>query len=162
MFIFKDTKKRANHLAPWTSNEGVTYYRIPLELLEEIPEPTPPEDYSEDYYYRTEQDDAPYVVYTKKSDEQINQIRLNRAKTDRARLVDEITVTTTSGNVFDGNELAQNRMARALLGMNETDTMSWVLADNSIVAVTQAELKEALRLSGEAMAALWVKPYIPE
>lgn len=46
--------------------------------------------------------------------------------------------------------------------MNETDTMSWVLADNSIVAVTQAELKEALRLSGEAMAALWVKPYIPE
>lgn len=110
----------------------------------------------------TEQDDAPYVVYTKKSDEQINQIRLNRAKTDRARLVDEITVTTTSGNVFDGNELAQNRMARALLGMNETDTMSWVLADNSIVAVTQAELKEALRLSGEAMAALWVKPYIPE
>lgn len=37
----------------------------------EMDEPTPPADYSEDLYYRTEQDETPYVVYTRKSDEQI-------------------------------------------------------------------------------------------
>jgi len=43
--------------------------------------------------------------------------------------------------------------------LGDADTMPWVLADNSIVQVTKAELQEALRLSGAAMAELWVKPY---
>lgn len=43
-------------------------------------EPSPPDDYSEETHYRTEQDAAPYVVYTRKSDEQIaeaHQARVN-------------------------------------------------------------------------------------
>jgi hypothetical protein len=72
MFIFKDSLKRANPFAPYTSPDGTRYPKIPQELLTEIPEPPAPEDYSEETYYRTEQDDAPYVIYTRKSQEQID------------------------------------------------------------------------------------------
>lgn len=164
MFILNE--KRINIYAPFTTPEGVTYGNLTDPAVRdqigviEVSEPTPPEDYSESTYYRTEQDEAPYVVYTRKSDEQIAEAALNEAKQERAQAVAGIIVTTTSGNSFDGYEDAQNRMARALLGLSDTDTMPWVLADNSIVQITKAELQEALRLSGTAMAELWVKPYV--
>jgi hypothetical protein len=81
MFIFKTTKLRANPYAPYTAPDGTRYPRIPMELLDEIPDPQPPEDYSPDTYFRTEQDDAPYVVYTRKSDEQIAVQRLQQCET---------------------------------------------------------------------------------
>lgn len=43
--------------------------------IQEIPDPTPPADFSDDIYYRTEQDTVPYVVYTKKSDDQIKAVK---------------------------------------------------------------------------------------
>lgn len=70
MFIHKETRKRINPYAP-VEIDGVKHAKHPLDLLEEIPEPAAPADYSADIYYRTEQDDAPYVVFTKKSDEQL-------------------------------------------------------------------------------------------
>jgi hypothetical protein len=73
MVVFKSNQKRANPYAAYTDEAGTKYTRIPAELLEEIAEPAAPGDYSDDTYYRTEQDDAPYVIYTRKSDEQINE-----------------------------------------------------------------------------------------
>lgn len=163
MFILNE--KRINIYAPFTSAEGATYANLTDPAIRdqlgvvEITEPAQPEDYSEDLYYRTEQDEAPYVIYTKKSDEQIAAVTLTKAKQERAQAVNEIIVTTQAGNAFDGHEDAQNRIARALLGLGDADTLPWVLADNTIVQVTKAELQEALRLSGAAMAELWVKPY---
>jgi hypothetical protein len=71
--VFKDTKKRANEFAAYTAPDGTRYPRIPADLLEEVAEPTPPDEYltAPENFYRTEQDNAPYVVYTRKSDEQI-------------------------------------------------------------------------------------------
>ena len=46
----------------------------------EIADPTPPGDYSDDIYYRTESQEAPYVVYTRKSDEQIAEVVARKAK----------------------------------------------------------------------------------
>lgn len=46
--------------------------------ITEIPDPIPPVDFSDDFYYRTEQDSAPYVVFTRKSDEQINAVLAKR------------------------------------------------------------------------------------
>lgn len=74
MHIFKSNQRRANIYAPYEA-EGVRYPRIPMELLEEIPDPQPPEDYSDETYYRTEQDTAPYVIFTKKSDEQLEALQ---------------------------------------------------------------------------------------
>lgn len=75
----------------------------------------------------------------------------------RGTAVAAITVTTSAGNVFNGDEDSQNRMARSIVALTDTDTITWVLADNSTIQATKAELQEALKLSGEAQTALWVQ-----
>lgn len=94
------------------------------------------------------------------SEEKIAENKLNAAKQLRTQQVSEIKVTTASGKVFDGDETAQDRMARAISSMEDSDTVTWVLADNTVVNVTRAELKEALRLAGLAQTAIWVAPYL--
>lgn len=59
---------------------------------------------------------------------------------------------------FDGDETSQNRMARSIVGMSDTDTLPWTLADNTTVQVTKAQLTQALRLSGLAQAEVWAMP----
>ena len=77
MFTLNDT--RINIYAKFT--DPVTgEYGIDLTIPEnrerfgivEVADPVAPEDYSDKLYYRTEQDTAPFVVYTRKSDEQID------------------------------------------------------------------------------------------
>jgi hypothetical protein len=80
-------------------------------------------------------------------------------KQRRAEAVANIKVTTGSGRVFDGDETSQARMARAILGLQaagEGATVTWVLADNTPVEVTAAEMQEALMLAGSEQARLWV------
>lgn len=81
-------------------------------------------------------------------------------KQERAEAVKNIRVTTASGNVFDGDETSQARMARAILGLESVSpeaTVTWVLADNTAIQATSAELREALALAGAEQARLWVK-----
>ena len=80
-------------------------------------------------------------------------------KAQRAALVDAIKVTTQAGNTFDGDEIRQGRMARAIIALDASPagtTVNWVLADNSVIQATAAELTEALALAGGAQAAIWV------
>ena len=63
--------------------------------------------------------------------------------------LNSIVVTTTNGNVFDGNETARNNMISAIVSaelINKTEEY-WKLADNSTKLVSLDELKEALALS---------------
>lgn len=78
MFIWKNTKLRCNPFAQYTDANGTTYPRVPADLYEEIADPLPPEEFSAspDHYFVTEQDAAPYVIWTKKSEEQIAAIEL--------------------------------------------------------------------------------------
>jgi hypothetical protein len=78
MFIWKDTQKRANPYSYFTDAQGTQYPKVPRELLEEIPDPIPPEDFSDDLYYRNEMDDAPYVTWTRKPQEQIDALVKSR------------------------------------------------------------------------------------
>lgn len=80
------------------------------------------------------------------------------AKATRQAAVEAITVTTQSGNTFDGDETSQTRMVRAIVALQATGTSSvnWVLADNTVVDATASELTEALALAGAAQAAIWV------
>ena len=60
-----------------------------------------------------------------------------------------ITVTTTNGNTFDGNETARGNMTSAILSsevIGKTED-TWKLADNTSAVITITELKEALALS---------------
>jgi len=136
MFIFKDTLKRANPYAPYTSPDGTRYPRIPMELLDEIPEPQPPEDYTESSYYRTEQDDAPYVVYTRKSDEAIAAARWEAIKIIREDL------TLNGGCLVDGKWYhtdvysKQQQMALVMLGESLPPELWWKTMDGSFVTMT--------------------------
>lgn len=81
-----------------------------------------------------------------------------QAKAQRQAAVDAIKVTTQAGHTFDGNETSQTRMTRAVLAMQATGTASvtWVLADNTVIQATAQELTEALALAGAEQARLWV------
>jgi len=76
----------------------------------------------------------------------------------RQELVNNIIVTTISGKLFDGNEVAQQRISRAIQALqiaNQTST-KWKLADNTISDVTLVELQEALVLAGTEMTRIWI------
>jgi hypothetical protein len=79
-------------------------------------------------------------------------------KAQRAAAVEAIKVTTQAGNTFDGDEVSQGRMARAVIALSTglAPSVTWVLADNSVIQASQAELTEALVLAGQAQAAIWV------
>lgn len=82
------------------------------------------------------------------------------AKADRTAAVEAITVTTAAGNTFDGDETSQTRMSRAILVLSTGAAASvpWVLADNTVIQASAAELTEALALAGAEQARLWVLP----
>ena len=69
-----------------------------------------------------------------------------------------IIVTTSSGKQFNGDEVSQGRMSRAIMGMQAANAPSiiWVLANNVPTAVTVAELTEALVLSGQEQGRVWI------
>jgi len=65
-------------------------------------------------------------------------------------------IVEVDGLVFDGDELSQNRMARAVAAADAlTETTDWTLHDNSVVTVTVLQLKIACRLAGEAQTVTW-------
>jgi len=76
-------------------------------------------------------------------------------KAARPAVIQAIKVTV-DGMEFDGDEVSQTRMARAITVMDDTDTTTWVLANNTPATVTKAQLTAALRLAGEAQTAAWV------
>lgn len=80
-------------------------------------------------------------------------------KNHRILNVELIQVTTSSGKTFDGNEISQTRMMRAILvaQANGVTSRMWTLADNTTVEVTLIELMEALTLASQAQDKLWNK-----
>lgn len=73
------------------THDGVTYNGNVMLFADvvaalgivEIPDPQSPEDFSDDTYFRTEQDAAPYVIYTRRPDEMIEAARVARATSSR-------------------------------------------------------------------------------
>ena len=65
---------------------------------------------------------------------------------------------TVNGKVFDGDEVAQGRISRAVAAAESAGVSAyqWKLADNSVVAVSLDELKQALALAFQAQSELWV------
>ena len=78
-------------------------------------------------------------------------------KADRRDAVKKITVTTSSGFVWDGDEVSRSRIADTYAALEDGETFMWRMADNSEHDVVRAEFKEALRLIGAAMNKIWFK-----
>jgi len=75
MFIWKATQLRCNPYAPYKDEQGTQHTKVPPELYEEIPDPVRGNDEIE---YTQEINEAPYIVITPKSQEQID--AQNKAK----------------------------------------------------------------------------------
>lgn len=107
---------------------------------------------------REEEVEAPAPV--EPSEEEKAAQALEAAKREREEAVAAIKVEV-DGMIFDGDETAQSRMARAITAAETAGQNStvWVLADNTVAEVTKAQLLQALSLSMQKMAALWTVPY---
>lgn len=90
--------------------------------------------------------------------EELEAQALAEAKQERAEAVEKIVVEV-DGMKFDGDEVSQGRMARSAVAMNDEETITWVLHDNTIAQVSKVQLLQALRLSGEEQTRLWTMPY---
>lgn len=165
MFIDRN-KKRINIHAPY-EQDGIRYANLTDPTVRELIgvtefiDPQPPQEYIDnpEYFIFTETDEFPYGVYTKRPDEVITQIKHQKAKQERQKEVDNLTVTTASGKVFDADETSQGRIARAIVGLEKLETITWVLANNTVAEVTREELVEALRLAGAKQSEVWIRPY---
>lgn len=80
----------------------------------------------------------------------------NRAKAVATIVVEVVDQLTGDSILFDGDEVAQTRMARAALVMDDDETTLWVQANNEPTQVTKAHLTEAVRLAGAEQTRLWV------
>ena len=76
-------------------------------------------------------------------------------KQNRAKAVAAIVVEVDD-LIFDGDEVAQTRMVRAALVMQDAETTTWVQANNIPAEVTKAQLVEAIRLAGAEQTRLWI------
>lgn len=63
-----------------------------------------PDDFSDETYYRTEQDDAPYVVYTQKSPKQLKQVRNQKRKERIARIEDRQSLRAIREALLSGDK----------------------------------------------------------
>lgn len=100
------------------------------------------------------------VAMPEPTEEEKAAAELEKAKAERSEAVGKITVEV-DGMVFDGDEKAQSRMARAIQAAEITGAESthWVLADNSVSTVKVAQIKQALAKAMTVMGELWTKPY---
>lgn len=88
--------------------------------------------------------------------------QLDRAvfKESRQLAVASIKVAVADGREFDGDEQSQQRMTRAIIGLQEEPAgtkIIWVLANNEITEVTKEVLQEALKLAGLEQTKLWIQ-----
>lgn len=123
------------------------------------------QEFSEEDIELSEVDNGYYIKgYAPKfTSKEIEEQALAQAKTERSAAVASITVTV-DGMVFDGDETAQERMARTVTAATATgasmdDVTTWVLHDNTVATPTIRQLATALRRAGEAQTALWTGPY---
>lgn len=114
----------------------------------------------QDYLQWVDEGNQAIVLASRTQDARLAQQQRELAKAVRQDNVSRIKVTVSSGKVFDGDETSQGRMARAIVGMQAVGalTITWVLADNTPAQVTLQDLMEALVLSGQEQARLWVIP----
>ena len=99
------------------------------------------------------------VGITEPTEAELAALALAEAKAERAAAVAALVVEV-DGMTFDGDEKAQERMARAvLMAESPEESMEWVLADSSVAVVTADQLRRACRAAGKAMGTLWVTPY---
>ena len=104
------------------------------------------------YYYYYNQDGTPDV--SKIAELEATQAR-EAFKAQRQEAVDNLEVTY-EGTIYQGDEVSQGRMSRAILALpDDTTTTLWIAKDNTPMQLTRVDLSSIHRLAGEAQTVLW-------
>ena len=77
-------------------------------------------------------------------------------KTERQNKVDNLEVEH-NGVIYQGDEVSQTRLARAIAVMDDTETTEWVAKDNSIQTLNKADLNAILKEAGIKQTLIWNK-----
>lgn len=82
-----------------------------------------------------------------------------RVKLSKLAKVQAIVVKTSTGKSFDGDELSQTRMMRAIAALKAASigATDWVLADNTKANVSGSELEEAFLLATAEQSRIWME-----
>jgi hypothetical protein len=111
---------------------------------------------------QTKEDGSYYTYYNQDGTADVSKIAELEAtqareafKAQRQEAVDNLEVTY-EGTIYQGDEVSQGRMSRAILALpDDTTTTLWIAKDNTPMQLTKVDLSSILRLSGEAQTALW-------
>lgn len=145
IWIDKDTLYRVNILAPYKGFSRLDTPDIRERAgLIEIPAPLPPEDIRAEFeahpdWYtvdETKDNAPPYVLWTRKSDEQIAEIRWNKIKTKRDELTDNGGCLVAGKWFHTDPKSKQQQMALTMLGSNIPAGLMWKAMDGSFVEMT--------------------------
>lgn len=136
MFIDNDTKLRVDIQRPYKDFSRLDTPEIrAMANVVEIPDPTPPEDFSEDTYFRTEQNDAPYVIFTKRPAEQIAATRWNKIKNLRDTLTDN-GGCLVSGKWYHSDPKSKVQQLALTMAGAAVPAIPWKTMDGSFVTLT--------------------------
>lgn len=147
-----DTMNLYTEAAEWCNGNGAL-----------IVERGPEEAFPQGFYEVMTSDARRAEELAAMTEEERAELTLAEAKTKRAEAVAALTVEV-DGMVFDGDEKAQERMARTVTAATSTGegmdaVTTWVLHNNTVAQVTVRQLAVALRLAGEEQTRLWTIPY---
>lgn len=103
----------------------------------EIPDPIPPVDFSDNFYYVTYQDTEPYTIWTKKPIEQILPSIYAKIISHRDNLMGGGCIVGTKWFHSDTHSKLQ-QMALTMLGANIPVNLQWKTMNGSFVTMTQS------------------------
>lgn len=88
-------------------------------------------------------------IYSENQPELIVEMTELIVEMGKENALNAVTVKTSSGKIFNGNETARNNMLSAIVASDylKQTKSNWRLADNTVAEVTLDEIKEALALS---------------
>lgn len=95
-----------------------------------------------------------FIVKDFRTNEEIKQAEYETWKQERQNKVDNLEVTYNEV-VYQGDELSQARVSRAIAVMNDTETTQWVAKDNSIQILNKADLSAILKEAGTKQTKIW-------
>lgn len=102
-----------------------------------------------DYHpYRSVKVSDKGVMYFHDNEEKKNVYNYGQNKLNKGMQIGDLTVTTSSGNVYNADSVSQSRIANKItaLGLLGERKTSWKLYNNNTKEVTVDELKEAFLL----------------
>ena len=161
--IWVDKNERFFNVAATVKHDGATYNGNVLNFpdvvaelgLHEVELEPLPLDYSTDTHYLTMQDSAPYRVVTRKSDEQIGELRWSKIKTKRDSLI-ENGGCLVAGKWFHSDAKSKQQQIALTLAGASVPTIPWKTMDGSFITLSQslvAQVFQAQMLREQAIFA---------